>query len=126
MVIPADIEYILAQCLKDICPAYPTPVPMDLNAPAITITRTGGSRASVVVDTHLVSIDVYGDNYGDATDTAGQAVGAICELYGEVAQGTQLGAVNVLTLPYANPDPNHPTLARVTFTASLVAKAVIK
>lgn len=124
MIIPVDIEFLIAQHLAEIAPSYPNPVPKDLAAPAIVVTRTGGTRQSVVVDTHNVSIDVYGNDYNEATDRAGQALGAVCELYGEVVEGTQLGAVNVLTLPYTNPDPNHPSLARLTFTASLVAKAL--
>lgn len=123
MIIPADIEYIVAQSLGDI-PAGPPPVPAGMVPPYVVVWRTGGDRYAVAIDRNLVSIDVYADDWGAAVELAGRAVGAVAAMQGELCEGVQIGAVTITTLPYTNPDPNNPTIPRVTFAAEIISKAI--
>lgn len=124
MIRPADIEAIIAGALEDI-PAGPPPVPANLSAPYVCIWRTGGSRTAYVIDAFAVSIDVYAQDWASAVELASEVLGTVAGLRGQVVAGTQLGAIAITAMPYANPDPDHPTLPRVTFAAEIIAKATI-
>lgn len=123
---PADVELITAHALEaDGIPATPPPVPADLTAPRAVVYRTGGHRIALVIDRSIVSVDVYGPTWGEAMDACAQAVATVQDMGGRVIDGTQLGGVWIITLPYTNPDPNHPTIPRVTFSAEIITKAKI-
>lgn len=123
---PADVELLTARALtEDGVQATPPPVPADLSAPHAVVYRTGGHRVALVIDRNQISVDVYGPTWGQAMSACAQAVATVQRMGGEVIDGVQLGGVWINTLPYNNPDPDHPTIPRVTFAAEIITKARI-
>ena len=118
-----DIENLLQAYLNaNRIKACAPPVPVDLDAGQVIVTRTGGQERSYVQDVHFVSVDCYGD-------TAAGAMALACLLTEELRNlsGKFLGDVPVYesgctALPYNNPDPNHQTLARATFSVQIVTR----
>ena len=123
---PVDIEAVMAEALG----IHATPVPANLGRtlPYAIATRTGGGRADLVVDNHFVDIDVYSHDgdWAGATDEAATLLARACDLGGTVAGGAVVCAVTVETMPYNNPDPDHATLARSTFSLRVTARAVVE
>lgn len=124
MIKPIDIEGALAETLDGVF-APPLPERFDANLPCALVTRLGGSNVDLVIDTHRVYIDVYGEDWEQATNAAGEYLGRVRELAGEVVGGVQWGRVDVLSLPYVNVDPNHPDTPRVTFGVNIICKSMI-
>ena len=122
---PVDIEYVLARALG----IHATPVPADLERrlPYVMATRTGGGRADLVVDNHFVDIDVWceKDAWGQAADEAADVMSRVLELAGSTSGGAVVCAATVEAMPYNNPDPLHPDLARVTCSVEITARAEI-
>ena len=135
---PIDIEAALAAALgsvfgTDVGVSAP-PLPAGYTAgPFVLITRTGGTQlpghAGRVYTTHSVSIDCYADTWATAQNLASWAAGVLMALPGETLAYDWLEDPNypcevpVYTvdcgMPYTNPDPMHPNVPRVTFTANL-------
>lgn len=97
------------------------PVPANLK-PCVFVYRTGGFSQNYVQDAHSVDFDCYAENEAAAMAKA-------CELTAWVnalpqAQGldTTVYAATITTLPYNNPDPNHYTLARATFSVQIITR----
>lgn len=122
---PVDIEYAIAEALD----IHATPIPANLGTslPYAVVTRTGGGRADLVVDNHFVDVDVYSydGDWAGATDEAATLIAHACELGGTTSVGALICAVTVETMPYNNPDPDHPSLARSTFSLRVTARAEV-
>jgi len=118
---PIDIEGALATafnaaglsaCAPPLTPDYTAHLPFHL------FTRTGGNIADRVITHNTVSVDVYGGTWAAAQTAAGQAASKVLSLEGSNVGGVPVYEVSV-NLPYTNPDPRHPNVPRVTFTADL-------
>ena len=92
-------------------------VPIQIPAlPHVHVVRTGGLTADLVLEQNNVDFDVYAKAQGDAMAVALDLCGWVRELPQQQVDFTCYSA-EVSVLPYANPDPRHPTLARATFKA---------
>lgn len=126
LAIAVDIEDVVSRAVG----IHGTPVPADLGAslPYAMVTRTGGGRNGLVVDNHYVDIDVWSesDDWAGATEYAARLEAAILESKGCEYAGAVICAASVESHPYNNPDPDHPTLARVTFSMLITTRAIIE
>lgn len=104
--------------------AYPVPRELGQRIPLTVVQRTGGATASKVLDAHDVSFDCYAAKWDEAMDLACEACGLVHSMEGEVLEGRRVHRTQLRTLPYNNPDPNRPDLARVTFSASLTVREI--
>ena len=121
---PLDIETALYNSLttdKYSASAHSVPATLGDTLPHIHVKRTGGTNTSLVIDVNQVDFDVYAVDQADA-------MAAACSLCGWVRElvGTDIGAVcyeaEIITLPYGNPDPRHPTIGRATFKAQILTR----
>lgn len=99
--------------------AYPVPRNLGVRTPFTVIQRTGGATASKVLDAHDVSFDCYAQRWDEAMDAASDVCGLVHALEGLDVGGAYCFRSQLRTLPYNNPDPNRPDLARVTLSAVL-------
>ena len=101
--------------------AHAVPATLGSSLPHIHVMRTGGNNTSVVIDVHQVDFDVYAVDQADAMTAACDLCGWVRDLVGE-----DIGAIcyrsEVMTLPYGNPDPRHPTLGRATLKAQILTR----
>lgn len=102
--------------------AHALPTSLGDTLPHVHVVRTGGYTSDLVVETNSVDFDVYALDQADAMTAASN----LCALARSLA-GTDLGGVpcyssEVVTLPYNNPDPRHPTIGRATFKAQIVTR----
>lgn len=116
-----DIEDALQAALNaDGVKAAAPPVPANLG-PSVYVHRTGGYGTQYVQDLHTVDFDCY-------ADTEAEAMAQACDLTAWVRalEGRELTApvyiAQITTLPYNNPDPNHPSLARATFSTQITTR----
>ena len=86
--------------------------------PHVHVVRTGGYTSDMVIEQNNIDFDVYADDQADAMTVASELCGWVRDLEGEII-GTICYGVDIITLPYANPDPRHPTLGRATFKAQI-------
>lgn len=101
--------------------AHAIPETLGQTFPHIHVTRTGGYTYDMVLEQHSVDFDVYAADQADAMEAASGLCGWVRELKGaEVCTPCYDAEVN--TLPYNNPDPRHPTIARATFKAQLLTR----
>lgn len=118
-----DIEGALQAALNEAgVAACAPPVPADLSEMCV-VTRTGGFERAYVQDVHVVSIDCYAPDWERAQAVAGEVCGIVRSLPGSTV-GTACYASEVTTLPYSNPDPSHPSLARVTVGAQVATRVL--
>ena len=118
VVSPIDIEDALRvdlSALKADARFFAPPIPPDLKANDVLITRLGGSRVSGASHEYDVSIDCYADSDADAVALSNTVHGLIVSLPLRVTS-TQYSEASA-NLPYANHDPRAPELARQTFRA---------
>ena len=96
-------------------------IPSTLGAslPHIHVVRTGGFESDMVIETNNVDFDVYAADAADAMTSA-------CTLCGFVRglAGGEFYVCEITTLPYNNPDPRHPKIARATFKAKILSRTV--
>lgn len=97
------------------------PVPAELSGGAVVVQRTGGSERAYVQDVHQVTFDCYGETKAAAMQLANTLTRAIRAIVGKLG-GVAVYESSVMTLPYDNPDPNHYTLERATFSAQIVTR----
>lgn len=117
-----DIEGALASMLAaDGYDAGAPPVPADLSAGRVQVTRTGGTRSDFVIDEHSIDFDCYGSTDAAAMGLADALTAWACELPGRDV-GVPCYQADIVTLPYSNPDPRHPTLARATLKARILTR----
>lgn len=120
---PLDIEGALADALGWVAPPLPSGFADVL--PCVYVTRVGGSNSTRVIDAHRLSVDCYASTWARATAAAADAVAALMALEGSTIADDLFEAPVYVTeagLPYTNPDPEHPTVCRVTFTATLTVR----
>lgn len=126
MRITLDIETALYNALTDeghSASAHKLPASLGDTLPHIHVTRTGGSNASLVVDSHNVDFDVYAEDDADAMEIASNMCAWIRSLAGSTSN-PPCYVSEVTTLPYKNPDPRHPTLARATVKALITTRTI--
>lgn len=127
---PADIEGALAAQFANTS-APPLPEDFDGLLPYALFTRVGGSISERVVNSHSLSIDVYDATWASAQASAAALLEAVTALEGRTIvwiegatqQSTPIYTVDC-AIPYNNPDPLHPNVPRVTFTATVTARAI--
>lgn len=120
VVYPIDIEDALRTDLAALDTDYrffAPPIPPDLRAGDVLITRVGGARVSGASHDHDVSVDCYGSDECDAALMANDVHGLFASLPLQATQ-TQYSNANA-NLPYQNNDPRAPQLARQTFRATV-------
>lgn len=121
MRISRDIETEVYTLLTDdgySASAHRIPASLSESLPHVHVVRTGGYTSDLVIETINVDFDVYAEDEADATEEACALCGWVRDLTGT---GTYYRA-EITTLPYNNPDPRHPTVARVTFKAQLITR----
>lgn len=121
---PRDFAKQLAETLTAYgLPAAPRPVPETLGdtLPLAVVEPLGGLRTTLTIDEAAVSIGVYGENEEEAQESAARAAAIIDAMQYESA--TWYRSV-ITTLPYGDPDPEHPTIPRWSLAASVWARPV--
>lgn len=101
--------------------AHAIPSTLGDTLPHIHVVRTGGYTSDMVVESHSVDFDVYAGDNADAMRAAADLCGWVRELAGGELE-TPCYESEVTTLPYQNPDPSHPNIARATFKAQIIAR----
>lgn len=123
---PVDAEDLLRIDLStdDVAVCAP-PAPDDLGAhlPIAMVQRDGGSRINRVMDQHNVTVSVWAETWADAMACANRLAGAVARLPMTGGTSTQWRTADVTGLPSNAPDPAHPTIPRVQFTASVACRA---
>lgn len=99
--------------------APPLPSTLGSTLPFVCVTRTGGTRSAFVQDDHAVTFDVYADTESAAMESACDLTAWAADLVGSDIGGEPCHLVSIGALPYSNPDPRHPTLARASFPARI-------
>ena len=119
-----DIEtalYTLLNTDKYSASAHAIPSTLGNALPHIHVTRTGGYTNDMVIEINQVDFDVYAADQADAMTAAAEICGWVRELAGKEV-GTPCYYSEVMTLPYNNPDPLHPTLSRATLKAQILTR----
>lgn len=123
---PADVEDALRIDLSTAaCPVAAPPVPDDLGAelPFAMVERDGGTRMNIVMDSHNVTVSVWAPTWAEAMREANRIAGSVARLPMEPSAKTQWRTAGITGLPSNAPDPAHPTIPRVQFTASVTCRA---
>lgn len=124
---PVDVEDALrADLTTDALPVYAPPVPSDLErrAPCAVIERVGGTRINAVLDSHDLTVSVWAGTWARAMAAANALAGALARLESTVgASGIQWRSARPVSLPANAPDPSHPNIPRVQFTANATCRA---
>lgn len=135
LVTPIDIEAALAGYLfgKGVTASAP-PLSADYadRLPFVLITRTGGSQRSRVLSTHSIDVDVYAATWAEAQSAANRIAGYVAQAELEDLTWRD-GALTLwcpcytskANMPYNNPDPRHPNVPRVTFSATVTTRAFV-
>ncbi len=100
--------------------APPIPATLGESLPHVAITRTGGSRTLMVQDAHSVALDVYAATEAGAMEAADELTAWAVSL--TAVGGVPVHRVELTALPYDNPDPRHPNIARATFTVRILTR----
>ena len=119
-----DIETALYERLTNdgiSASAHAIPASLGNTLPHVHVVRTGGYTSDLVLETQNVDFDVYAANQADAMEEAENLCGWVRDLEGTTV-GTPCYGAEVITLPYGNPDPRHPTLGRATLKAELITR----
>lgn len=119
---PADVEQVLASAIGEV---HAPPVPTDMEPPWSMATATGGIRTAYVRDARYVDIDTWAYDKANAMADACALVPKVEALAGRTIDGATVERVSVTALPYDNPDPDRPELARATTGYEIVIKALI-
>ena len=101
--------------------AHAIPATLGAALPHIHVTRTGGTTTDLVIEENQIDFDVYAGDAADAMASACDLCGWVRDLQG-TAVGTWCYSAEIMTLPYSNPDPRHPNLARATFKARILTR----
>ena len=119
-----DIETALYEALTaDQYSASAHVIPADLGhvLPHVHVVRTGGYTNNIAVDAHNIDFDVYADDQQSAMTEASNLCAWVRDLAGG-ALDVPCYSSEVITLPYGNPDPRHPTIGRATFKALIFTR----
>lgn len=110
-----DIEHLVVTFLTDtprVPPRVLTKLPLPLVPPVVRVTRTSGANRSIYIDRPIIDIDVFGDDYEDASALAREIQNLL--LFTLWRSTTPDGTVQLVTTvigPRWMPDPN-PNLVR--------------
>lgn len=121
MRISVDIETALYNLLTAdnySASAHVIPATLENTLPHIHVVRTGGYTYDRVIDANNIDFDVYADTQMDAMEEAAELCGWVRDLEGGTVE-TPCYLSEILSLPYANPDPRHPNIGRATFKAQI-------
>ena len=135
LVTPIDIEAAMAGWLESHgVTASAPPLSQDYadRLPFAVVTRTGGSQRTRVLSTHSIDVDVYAGTWAEAQTAANRIAGIVAKAEAEdltwVEDGRTLWCpcyTSMANLPYNNPDPRHPNVPRVTFSATVTTRAFV-
>lgn len=92
-----------------------------MTAPYAMVTVTGGTRTSGMVDLFYVDLDCWASTQAAAIAACGELMADAIALEGQATEHATFGGVRVETLPYGNPDPDRPRLARATCALQVTA-----
>lgn len=118
---PIDIENALRIDLAAIVGGFrffAPPLPPDLKAGDVCVRALSGSTISAASNVYDVTIECYESNEADAIEAANEIAGVVASLPLRETQ-TQYSDARP-RIPYLDPDPRAPQLARYTFGASLI------
>lgn len=116
--IETELYNLLTECGIN-ASAHSLPHSLGSNLPHIHVVRTGGYESDMVIENNYIDIDVYAEDDAEAMRTASLLCGWIRDLEGRYCYMS-----NITTLPYGNPDPRHPNIARATFKAQILTRTV--
>jgi len=117
-----DIETALYEKLTEAeysASAHAIPPDLGKRIPHVHIVRTGGNEKDKVIEVNRVDFDVYASDLADAMTLASQLCGLVRDLAGDFCYTSE-----ITTLPYGNPDPKHPNIARVTFKTQILTRTL--
>lgn len=123
---PVDAEHLLSLDLStEGCPVSPPPVPATLGTslPTAVVERDGGTRMNAVVDSHNVTVSVWGATWAEAMRAANAIAGAIARLPWTDGLSTHWRTAQLTLLPFNAPDPVHPNIPRVQLAATVTCRA---
>lgn len=103
--------------------AHNLPATLGADLPHVHVVRTGGYTSDRVIESNNIDFDVYAADTTDAMAAAVTLCGWVRDLEGDDI-GSPVYSSEVSTLPYNNPDPRHPNIARVTFKAMILTRTV--
>lgn len=119
-----DIETALFELLESdgySASAHAIPVTLGQTLPHVHIVRTGGSTSDMVIESNNVDFDVYAADPAEAMTAASNLCAWIRDLPGSEVD-TVCYSAEIMTLPYGNPDPRHPNIARATTKAIILTR----
>lgn len=125
---PVDVEELLSADLSTgACRVTAPPAPDELGGdlPLAVVERDGGTRINLVVDQHDVTVSVWAATWAGAMSAANALAGRVAALPMSPGASTQWRAADITGLPSNAPDPAHPTIPRVQFTASVACRAIL-
>lgn len=99
--------------------AHTIPATLGATLPHVHVVRTGGHEHDLVIETNYIDFDVYAEDDAEAMETAAKLCGWARDLEGDHCYTSR-----ITTLPYQNPDPRHPDIARTTFKAEILTRTV--
>lgn len=99
--------------------AHSVPATLGAGFPHVHVTRTGGCENDMVIESNYIDFDVYAEDYADSAEEAAKLCGWIRELEGDYCYRSR-----ITTLPYNNPDPRRPDIARTTIKAELLTRTI--
>ena len=117
-----DIETELYNLLKAAsykASAHLIPATLGADLPHVHVVRTGGYEYDMVLEASYIDFDVYAEDDPSAMQAAGELCGWVRDLAGDYCYTS-----SITTLPYHNPDPRHPDIARTTFKAQILTRTV--
>ena len=132
IIVPVDVEDKLRRHLTATLPAagmsgvtaIVQPLPTTLPVPSVLIRRTGGPMTSLVTDQAQITFECRHATTGKAVNLANlvRGVVAAAALDGLV-DDTPCYRVVDQSGPYVDPDPDHPTITRVSVTMQVTVRA---
>lgn len=124
---PLDMEDVLPRDLMawmDGIAACGPPAPDDLRPGTVCVTRLGGGPQSAVSHEHDLSIDCWAATPADAMALADDVQAVVASIPLRTPASGAVYTTSDPMVPYPNPDPHRPTLARATFRATVGARGV--
>ena len=105
-----------------------TPLPDDLEdrLPLVWLTCQGGSRTGMVMDRFTVTLGVYAASWSESMRMARTVMGILLGLPYDADTLAQWRDVQTVSLPYEDPDPDHPTVPRTSMTVTVCVRAGIQ
>lgn len=102
--------------------AHSIPDSLGETLPHVHVTRTGGYTTDIVIENNSIDFDVYAEDEAAAMTAASNLCGFVRDLVGTSIGDSPCYSVDVITLPYNNPDPRHPNISRATFKTQILTR----